>query len=530
MKLRGRARAAGLMDDWQTPLIPNAMTTALPAIAFDNSYARELEGLYAHVQASHVPAPRLLRFNQALAAELGLDLDGFDHATLAALFAGMQVPAGATPLAQAYAGHQFGGFSPQLGDGRALLLGEVIDVLGRRRDIALKGSGCTPFSRGGDGKAAVGPVLREYLVGEAMHALGVPTTRALAAVSTGEQVQREGLLPGAVLTRVAASHVRVGTFQYFAAHGEIDKLRRLADYVIARHDPQLLGSAEPYLGLLQAVAERQASLIARWMHLGFIHGVMNTDNMTISGETIDYGPCAFMEAYDPGAVFSSIDRQGRYTYSNQPQIARWNLARLAEALLPLMGSDVQRAIDQAMGVLDEFPARYEAHWLQGARAKLGLLEAQDGDLELAQDWLALLHSQAVDFTLAWRHLAAVAAQAEGAAPQGQVLPPNALQAMFVDANALNAWLARWQARLAGEAAQPPGQRAAAMRAVSPIYIPRNALVEEALSAASDHGNLKPFEDFLAVLSQPFVERPGLDRYAQPAPPEVTANYQTFCGT
>ncbi|MBY0234451.1 MAG: YdiU family protein, partial [Burkholderiaceae bacterium] len=306
------------------------MTTALPTIAFDNSYARELEGLYAHVQASRVPAPRLLRFNQALAAELGLDLEGFDPATLAALFAGMEVPVGATPLAQAYAGHQFGGFSPQLGDGRALLLGEVIDVQGRRRDIALKGSGRTPFSRGGDGKAAVGPVLREYLVGEAMHALGVPTTRALAAVSTGEQVQREGLLPGAVLTRVAASHVRVGTFQYFAAHGEIDKLRRLADYVIARHDPQLLGSAEPYLGLLQAVAERQAALIARWMHLGFIHGVMNTDNMNISGETIDYGPCAFMEAYDPDAVFSSIDRQGRYTYSNQPQIARWNLARLAE--------------------------------------------------------------------------------------------------------------------------------------------------------------------------------------------------------
>ncbi|ALT78144.1 protein adenylyltransferase SelO [Paucibacter sp. KCTC 42545] len=503
------------------------MTTALPTIAFDNSYARELEGLYAHVQASRVPAPRLLRFNQALAAELGLDLEGFDQATLAALFAGMEVPVGATPLAQAYAGHQFGGFSPQLGDGRALLLGEVIDVQGRRRDIALKGSGRTPFSRGGDGKAAVGPVLREYLVGEAMHALGVPTTRALAAVSTGEQVQREGLLPGAVLTRVAASHVRVGTFQYFAAHGEIDKLRRLADYVIARHDPQLLGSAEPYLGLLQAVAERQAALIARWMHLGFIHGVMNTDNMTISGETIDYGPCAFMEAYDPDAVFSSIDRQGRYTYSNQPQIARWNLARLAEALLPLMGSDVQRAIDQAMAVLDDFPARYEAHWLQGARAKLGLLEAQDGDLELAQDWLNLLHTQAVDFTLAWRHLAAVA---DGAAPQGQVLPPSALQAMFADAGALNAWLARWQARLASEAAQPPAQCAAAMRAVSPLYIPRNALVEEALSAASDHGDLMPFEQLLAVLSQPFVERPGLDRYAQPAPAEVTANYRTFCGT
>ncbi|HSM21749.1 MAG TPA: YdiU family protein, partial [Rubrivivax sp.] len=352
--------------------VPNAMPFDF---AFDNTYARELQGLYVAWPPAAVPAPRLLFLNRELALDLGLDAAALAGPEGAALFAGNLVPEGAEPLAQAYAGHQFGGFSPQLGDGRALLLGEVVDRTGCRRDIAFKGSGRTPFSRGGDGKAAVGPMLREVLIGEAMHALGIPTTRALAVAATGEAVQREGgPLPGAVLTRVAASHLRVGTFQYFAARGEVDRLRHLADYALLRHDPALAGSPERYLSFLRAVAERQAALVAQWMNVGFIHGVMNTDNMTISGETIDYGPCAFMEATDPGAVFSSIDHGGRYAYGNQPHIARWNLARLAETLLPLMadGDDeaaVQRAVAQVTEVIDAFPALYDAALLQGQRAK-----------------------------------------------------------------------------------------------------------------------------------------------------------------
>ena len=339
-------------------------TATRPLFRFDNSYARELPGLAVPWHAANVPAPSMLYFNRALAQELGLDADALDGERGAAIFSGNEAPEGATPIAQAYAGHQFGGFSPSLGDGRALLLGEVVDRHGRRRDIAFKGSGRTPFSRGGDGKAAVGPVLREAIIGEAMHALGIPTTRALAAVATGEPVFREDTLPGAVLTRVASSHLRVGTFQYFAARGQLDELRQLADYAIRRHDPALADHPERYLELLRAVAERQAALIARWMHVGFIHGVMNTDNMTISGETIDYGPCAFMEAYDPAAVFSSIDTQGRYAYANQPLIARWNLARLAEALLPLMDPDEpERAVPGALEVIDGFPALYERHWM-----------------------------------------------------------------------------------------------------------------------------------------------------------------------
>ncbi|MEQ1761092.1 MAG: protein adenylyltransferase SelO family protein, partial [Vicinamibacterales bacterium] len=343
---------------------------------FDNSYARELEGCYAPWSPTTAPRPTLLRLNHDLAHELGLDVT--DEArpsmeSLTALFSGNQIPPGASPLAQAYAGHQFGGFSPQLGDGRALLLGEVIDRHGHRRDIAFKGSGRTPFSRGGDGKAAVGPVLREYLIGEAMHALGIPTTRALAAVATGERVVRERMLPGAVLTRVAASHLRVGTFEFFSARGQHDIVRRIADYAIARHYPHLLGHPDQYLELLRAVTERQAALIAQWMLVGFIHGVMNTDNMTISGETIDYGPCAFMEAYDERAVFSSIDHGGRYAYGNQPSIARWNLARFAETLLPLMGApDNGDAVARATEVVGSFADLYEAEWLRGALEKLGL--------------------------------------------------------------------------------------------------------------------------------------------------------------
>jgi uncharacterized protein YdiU (UPF0061 family) len=485
--------------------------------SFDNSYARDLEGCYRLWQPARVPAPQLLRLNHALADELGLDAARLDGDEGAAIFAGNRVPEGATPLAQAYAGHQFGGFSPQLGDGRALLLGEVIDRQGQRRDIALKGSGRTPFSRGGDGKAAVGPMLREYLIGEAMHHLGIPTTRALAVVATGEPVQREQTLPGAVLTRVAASHLRVGTFQFFAARGECEQVRRLADYSIARHDPALAGRDDRYAGLLQAVARRQAALIAQWMNVGFIHGVMNTDNMALSGETIDYGPCAFMEACDPATVFSSIDHGGRYAYGNQPLIARWNLARLAETLLPLLADDPDQAVAQATEVIDAFPVWYEEQLLQGQRAKLGLARARADDAALAADWLALLQAQQVDFTLGWRRLADAAA--------GDEQP---LRALLAEPAAADAWLARWQARCADEGGDPLA-RAVAMRRVNPVVIARNHRVEEALAAATA-GELGPFEALLAALQQPFDEVAERAGYAQPAPREITACYQTFCGT
>ncbi|MEO7056016.1 MAG: protein adenylyltransferase SelO family protein, partial [Caldimonas sp.] len=388
--------------------------------SFDNSYARELEGFSVPCEPEPAPAPELLFFNAPLAGELGLDAAVLADVDGLALFAGIAVPEGAAPVAQVYAGHQFGGFSPRLGDGRALLLGEVIDRAGVRRDIAFKGSGRTPFSRGGDGKAAVGPMLREALIGEAMHALGIPTTRALAVAATGQPVLREvGMLPGAVLTRVAASHIRVGTFQFFAARGDVARVRQLAEYTIARHDADLVGAPGRFLTLLERVVERQAALIAQWMNVGFIHGVMNTDNMTLSGETIDYGPCAFVEAYDPAAVFSSIDRNGRYAFGNQPLIAQWNLTRLAEALLPLIDDDPDQAAAEATRVIESFPVLYRRHLLRGRRAKLGLQAgasdgvdpdgSTSGDAALADDWLDVLEAGGADFTLAWRRLADAAA-------------------------------------------------------------------------------------------------------------------------
>ena len=516
-------------------------TEPLPSAAafrFDNSFARELQGFYVSRRPDVVREPRLLFLNHSLAAELGLDLTALDAATTAAIFAGNTVPEGAEPLAQAYAGHQFGGFSPQLGDGRALLLGEVIDRQGRRRDIAFKGSGRTPFARGGDGKAAVGPMLREVLVSEAMHALGIPTTRALAVAATGEEVYRERVLPGAVLTRVAASHIRVGTFQFFAARGDVESIRKLAEYTIARHDPALVNAPQRFLALLQNVAERQAALIAQWMNVGFIHGVMNTDNMTVSGETIDYGPCAFVEAYDPATVFSSIDHQGRYAFGNQPNIASWNLARLAETLVPLLSDDAEQAVAMATEVLAAFPVQYRKQLLRGQRAKLGLHclpglregepDDDSADAALAADWLTLLHAERVDFTLGWRRLAAAAA--------GDEAP---LRALFADARAPDAWLARWRARCASESQIDGAQhgsaiagieRAKAMRGVNPIVIARNHRVEEALSAASDHGDLAPFERLLDALRQPYDETPEFASYAEPAPAAVTACYRTFCGT
>jgi uncharacterized protein YdiU (UPF0061 family) len=503
---------------------------AAAGLRFDNSYARELEGAFVPWRPATVPAPRLLFLNRPLAAELGLEADALDGEAGAALFAGNALPAGAEPIAQAYAGHQFGGFSPQLGDGRALLVGELIDRAGRRRDLAFKGSGRTPFSRGGDGKAAIGPMLREVLVGEAMHALGIPTTRALAVAATGEPVFRDRVVPGAVLTRVAASHLRVGTFQYFAARGDAARLQRLADYAIARHDPALADAPDRYLALLRAVAARQAALIAQWMNVGFIHGVMNTDNMTLSGETIDYGPCAFLEAYDPATVFSSIDQGGRYAYGNQPGIARWNLARLAETLLPLLDADEQAAIAAATAVIDAFPARFGEAMRAGQRAKLGLrrIAGDDdaGDAALADDWLGLLHAQAVDFTLAWRSLSDAASGDD-----------TRLRGLFTDVAALDAWLARWRARCASEdggaaAAGSPAavERAARMKAINPRVIPRNHRVEEALEAASEDDRLEPFQTLLDALRRPFDDDPALERYAGPAPAEQTARYRTFCGT
>jgi uncharacterized protein YdiU (UPF0061 family) len=497
---------------------------------FDNSYARDLEGLYRPWQAAEVPSPQLVRLNHVLAAELGLDAAALDAAAAAQMFSGNRRLPGAASIALAYAGHQFGGFSPQLGDGRALLLGEVIDLSGQRRDIAFKGSGRTPFSRGGDGKAALGPVLREYLIGEAMHALGIPTTRALAAVTTGEIVRRERNLPGAVLTRVAASHIRVGSFQFAAARGDEVRLKALADYVIARHYPEIQGAAQPYFALLAALCERQAALIAQWMNVGFIHGVMNTDNMTLSGETIDYGPCAFMDRYDPKAVFSSIDEYGRYAYANQPPIANWNLARFAEALLPLLigesGGDPAtaeaRAVERAMEVLAEFQSRYEWHWLAGQRQKLGLTREDAGDFALARDFLAGMEGQGVDFTLAFRRLA----EAAGSADAAREAP---LRRLYADDARLDAWLPRWRDRINREGVDP-AQRAQAMRAVNPIYIPRNHRVEEALAAAVDLGDYAPFEQLLAVLERPFEDRPEWAAYAMPSTPEESRGYQTFCGT
>jgi serine/tyrosine/threonine adenylyltransferase len=485
------------------------MDAASPLIPFDNTYARDLPGTFVAQVPAKAPAPRLLRLNHALAAELGLDPARLEHEA-AMIFSGAVLPDGAQPIAQAYAGHQFGGFSPQLGDGRALLLGEVIDRNGQRRDIALKGSGLTPFSRGGDGRAAIGPVLREYLIGEAMHALRVPTTRALAAVATGEAVYREAPLPGAVLTRVAASHIRVGTFQFFAARGDTAQVNALADYTIARHYPDVAGAANRYLALFDGVIARQCRLIAQWMGLGFIHGVMNTDNMTLSGETIDYGPCAFMEGYAPGTVFSSIDQTGRYAYANQPLILGWNLARLAETLLPLFDADETRAVDLANDRLTSIAGHYRAAWVDVMRAKLGLDGADDMDGPLADDLLAAMAGQGADWTLTFRRLGTAAAS------DATMLAP-----LFADATALKAWLPRWQARLAPDAV-------ASMDAANPAIIPRNHMVEDALAAATT-GDMAPFEGLLAAITDPFTEVPGNERYSLPAPHGL-APYVTYCGT
>ena len=474
------------------------MTVAHPLIELDATYARAVPRLSVAWTAAPVPAPELLVLNAELADELGLDPAALRAPAGVALLTGHGLPDGVTPVAQAYAGHQFGMYQPRLGDGRALLLGEVVDRAGRRRDLHLKGSGRTPFARGGDGKAAVGPMLREYLIGEAMHGLGIPTTRALSVVATGDQVPREALLPGAVLCRVAASHLRVGTFQYAAATGDADVLRALADYAVARHYPD----ADSHLELYRRVIAAQAELVARWMLVGFVHGVMNTDNMTISGETIDYGPCAFMDAFDPATVFSSIDEGGRYAYRNQAAVAQWNLARLGEALLPLIDPDPDTAVAAAVEAVNGFAPAFQRHWDEGMAAKLGLPAP---DRQLADDLAALLRAQRVDFTSFFRALSAGTARD-----------------LFLDRAAFDAWAARRDAQLPADRAAV----AAGMDRVNPVYIARNHRVEEALAAATA-GDLGPFRTLLDVVARPFTPRPGLEEYAGPG--EDTP-YVTYCGT
>lgn len=496
--------------------VENVSVASAPTVPLSSHFARDLPELALPWEAEEAPDPRLLVLNEPLAVELGLDPAWLRSPDGQRLLVGNLVPSGATPVAQAYAGHQFGGFSPRLGDGRALLLGEVADADGHLRDIHLKGSGRTPFARAGDGLAAVGPMLREYVISEAMQALGIPTTRSLAVVATGRSVRRDTLLPGAVLTRVAGSHLRVGSFQYARATGDTALLRRLADHALARHYPDAAQAENPYLALFGSVVAAQASLVAQWMLVGFIHGVMNTDNMTISGETIDYGPCAFLEAFDPATVYSSIDSGGRYAYGNQPVVAQWNLARLAEALLPLFHEDQDQAIPLAMEPLDSFPRQYSAAWSAGMRGKLGLprlrtrADTLDDDVAppLVDELLTLLQAEGVDYTSFFRGL--------GGAARGDAGP---VRTLFPEASAFDAWAEHWRAL---------GPDADAMDRVNPVYIPRNHLVEESLAAGTE-GDLDPLERLLDAVTRPYDERPGLQRYAAPAP-EDFGTYRTYCGT
>ena len=468
----------------------------------DNSYARLPEGFHATVVTDVAAAPSLLAWNDDLAVELGLDALAGDEAELARTFSGASRPAGMQPIALAYAGHQFGQFVPQLGDGRAALLGEVVTDAGKRYDIQLKGSGRTPYSRGGDGKSWLGPVLREYIVSEAMHHLGIPTTRALAAVATGEAVYRETAMPGAVFTRVASSHLRVGTFEYFAARRNIDALRTLAEYAMDRHHPEAKSHEAPYVEFFRYVAERQAELIAGWMAVGFIHGVMNTDNTTISGETLDYGPAAFMDEFRFDKVFSSIDQQGRYAYANQMPIALWNLARLAETLLLLCEDR-----EELEAILSEFPAYYDRSYFGLLRPKLGLTEEQHGDTELIGDWLVYLQDHALDYTLSFRDLA-TRIDASDPARFGE-------------------FELRWRQRVGSQGTEP-AELVALMNSVNPLFIPRNHRIEQAISEAVA-GDLTVFRDLNSVLARPFDEQPEYAQYAKAPEPHERVT-QTFCGT
>jgi serine/tyrosine/threonine adenylyltransferase len=487
--------------------------------AFDNSYARLPDRFYARVAPTKVSDPRIVKVNRPLAELLGASAEQLASSAGASLLVGNEIPSGAEPLALAYAGHQFGGFVPQLGDGRAILLGEVIGTDGQRRDIQLKGAGRTPFSRGGDGRAALGPVLREYLVSEAMAALGIPTTRALAVATTGEVVVRDEVLPGAILTRVAASHLRVGTFEFFAARGDREALAALTAHALARHYPGAAGSGNDALALLEHVIDAQANLIARWLGVGFVHGVMNTDNTAISGETLDYGPCAFLDEYDANKKFSSIDHGGRYAFSNQPGIAQWNVTRLAESLLELFAADEAEAIRVAKERLARFPALFEAAHLRVLRAKLGLVREDPDDRALAHDLLGRLARNHVDYTSFFRGLCASAADPSADA---------AVESLFDDPDAFRTWAQTWRRRLAGEALSPAA-RASAMRRTNPAFIPRNHRVEEAIEAAVRRGDFGPFEVLAGVLARPYDDQPEHRDLAAPPGPEWRG-YKTFCGT
>jgi uncharacterized protein YdiU (UPF0061 family) len=544
------------MSSPDTPAIDSLDTSGSrpPSVhfSFENTYARLPEHFYVRLAPTPVAAPQLVKVNVELARSLGLDPNALASTEGVEILAGNRVAEGSEPIALAYAGHQFGYFVPQLGDGRAILLGEVRGRDGVRYDIQLKGSGPTPFSRRGDGRAVLGPVLREYIVSEAMAALGVPTTRSLAAVTTGERVLRETILPGAIFTRVAASHLRVGTFQFFAARGDTEGLRTLASYAIARHYPLAAHAENPFRALLDAVISRHAHLVAQWMLIGFVHGVMNTDNTSISGETIDYGPCAFMEAYDPATVFSAIDENGRYAYANQPRITHWNLTRLAEAMLPLLeqesasqkigspeagspespiqeprshasGSQESRmqeaAVTSANEALAAFYPQFQAARIAGLRRKLGLHTERDEDLALAEDLLERMAANRADFTLTFRRLCDAAAGVEG---------DIGVRELFAVPRAYDEWAAQWRQRLAEESVSPDA-RAAAMQKANPAFIPRNHIVEEALNIAMWKQDFHPFEQLLDVVSRPYDARPDLDRYATPARPEECVR-QTFCGT
>ena len=492
-------------------------------IPFDNRFLQLGEPFFAKAYPVPVKQPALIQFNQALARELGMSVEDVSEAELAEFFSGNALPPGAVPVAMAYAGHQFGSFVPQLGDGRAIWLGEIHTPDGARFDLQLKGSGRTAYSRGGDGRAALGPVLREYLVSEAMHRLGVPTTRALAAVATGEAVARERELPGGVITRVAASFVRVGTFEYFAARGDVAAVKKLADYVIARNYPELAAAQQPYVALLAAVIARQARLIARWMQLGFIHGVMNTDNMSIAGETIDYGPCAFMDGYRHQRVFSSIDRHGRYAYNSQPGIGLWNLVRLAETLVPLLAESTDEAVKIAQTHLETYQGQYEAAWLAGMSAKLGLTAGVVSDAQdkaLIDALLDAMDANEADFTLTFYHLSRLGA--------GSPAQDHAIRGLFARPAAFDDWAARWRERLQRE---PQGEaaRQAGMQAVNPVYIPRNHQIEAAIRAAEDRGDFSVFHALHAVLQNPYAEQAGKERYRLPPEPEEMV-LKTFCGT
>jgi len=501
------------------PLTMTSINTL--GIRFDNSYASLPDGFFARLAPTPVAAPQLIRINRPVALMMGIDADVLASPAGISFLAGNDMVDGSEPIATAYAGHQFGNFVAQLGDGRAHLLGEIVGPDGRRWDLQLKGSGPTPFSRRGDGRAALGPVLREYLVSEGMHALGIPTTRALGAVSTGEEVRRERILPGAVLARVAASHVRIGTFQYFHARKDIESVRTLADYVIARHYAVDVAQAEAaganrYQHLLQSIIARQAALVAQWILVGFIHGVMNTDNMSISGETIDFGPCAFMDAYNAGTVFSSIDRLGRYAYGNQPRIALWNLSRLAETLLPLLRPAQDEAVAIAEQALETFGTVYQTALERGYFRKLGISEGREDDQALVEDLLVLMAASGADFTATFRALSFE--------QNSQVLA----RAHFKDAGGFDAWWSRWQTRLHAQS-MPVRETLIRMRATNPVYIPRNHLVEQAISSAVDSADYGAFDRLLEAVTAPFTERGGFERYAYPPRPEEIVE-ATYCGT